>query len=52
MQNLGSQPVTLERGSRIAQLVFARFEEPDVVLSEGVSETDRGKSGFGSTGTD
>ena len=52
IQNLGREPVVLDRGSRIAQLIFARFEEPDVVLSEQLSETDRGKSGFGSTGTD
>ena len=50
MQNLGGESVTLERGSRIAQLIFARFEEPEVVLSEQVSETDRGDGGFGSTG--
>ena len=51
MQNLGSAPVTLERGERIAQLVFARFEAPDVVLVEELSETERGDGGFGSTGT-
>ena len=52
MQNLGGESVTLERGSRIAQLIFARFEEPEVVLSEQVSETDRGEGGFGSTGAE
>ena len=52
MQNLGGESVTLERGSRIAQLIFARFEEPEVVLSEQVSETDRGDGGFGSTGAE
>lgn len=51
MQNLGSQPVTLSRGERIAQLVFARFEAPEVVLAEELSETERGGGGFGSTGT-
>jgi dUTP pyrophosphatase len=51
MQNLGSQPVTLGRGERIAQLVFARFEAPEVVLAEELSETERGGGGFGSTGT-
>jgi dUTP pyrophosphatase len=51
MQNLGRDPVTLERGERIAQLVFARFEEPTVVLAETLSETTRGGGGFGSTGT-
>jgi len=51
MQNLGREPVTLERGERIAQLVFARFETPEVVAVDAVSETARGDGGFGSTGT-
>lgn len=50
MQNLGSEAVTLERGERIAQLVFARFETPQVVEVERLSDTDRGTGGFGSTG--
>ena len=50
MQNLGSEPVTLARGERIAQLVFARFEAPSIVLTEVLSETGRGTGGFGSTG--
>jgi dUTP pyrophosphatase len=50
MQNLGPGPVTIERGERIAQLVFARFEAPRVALQEGLSDTDRGAAGFGSTG--
>ena len=53
MQNLGSEPVTLERGERIAQLVFARFERPAIRVVESVSlETKRGEGGFGSTGED
>jgi dUTP pyrophosphatase len=52
MQNLGSEPVTLARGERIAQLVFARFEAPEVALVEELSETMRGAGGFGSTGTE
>jgi dUTP pyrophosphatase len=51
MQNLGSEAVTLERGERIAQLVFARFEAPEIELSDELSETERGQGGFGSTGT-
>jgi dUTP pyrophosphatase len=50
LQNLGREPVTLQRGERIAQLVFARFEAPRVVASERLSETARGGGGFGSTG--
>jgi dUTP pyrophosphatase len=51
MQNLGPEPVTLHRGERIAQLVFARFESPEILLTEALSQTDRGEGGFGSTGT-
>jgi len=50
MQNLGSAPVKLARGERIAQLVFARFEVPEIEEAERVSETARGTGGFGSTG--
>ena len=50
LQNLGPDPVTLERGERIAQLVFSRFEVPEIRLVDEVSETDRGGGGFGSTG--
>ena len=50
LQNLGPDPVTLERGERIAQLVFARFEAPAIVLEEELTHTDRGSGGFGSTG--
>ena len=51
LQNLGSETVTLERGERIAQLVFARFEAPAVVEVDSIGETRRGSGGFGSTGT-
>jgi dUTP pyrophosphatase len=50
MQNLGREAVTLERGERIAQLVFARFEAPAIALEDTLSDTDRGSGGFGSTG--
>jgi dUTP pyrophosphatase len=51
MQNLGTEPVTLDRGERIAQLVFQRFEAPEIAESEELSATERGEGGFGSTGT-
>jgi dUTP pyrophosphatase len=50
LQNLGAAPVTLDRGERVAQLVFARFEAPEVMLVDAVGETARGDGGFGSTG--
>ena len=51
MQNLGPQAVTLLRGERIAQLIFARFEAPEVLEVDELNETERGEGGFGSTGT-
>ena len=50
MQNTGPDPVTIHRGDRIAQLVFARFEAPLVEEAETLSDTHRGEGGFGSTG--
>jgi dUTP pyrophosphatase len=49
--NAGSEPITIRRGMRIAQLVFARFETPSVMEVEELGETSRGSGGFGSTGT-
>lgn len=48
--NLGSEPVTIRRGDRIAQLVFARFEAPVLDVVDTLDETSRGSGGFGSTG--
>jgi dUTP pyrophosphatase len=48
--NAGADPVPVPRGTRIAQLVFARFEAPGVVEVEALSESGRGPGGFGSTG--
>jgi dUTP pyrophosphatase len=50
MQNLGSDPVDVRRGDRIAQLVFARYEVPRLEEASELSETARGGAGFGSTG--
>ncbi len=50
MQNLGRDAVRLERGDRVAQLVFARFETPRVEESSDLDSTGRGAGGFGSTG--
>jgi len=50
LQNLGSAPFRIERGDRIAQLVFARFELPAIEEVEALGTTGRGEGGFGSTG--
>jgi dUTP pyrophosphatase len=49
--NLGSEPFTLRRGDRIAQLVIARVESVDWEEAEALDGSERGEGGFGSTGT-
>jgi dUTP pyrophosphatase len=50
LQNSGTEPVTIVRGDRIAQVVFARYEAPDLVDATELAESSRGAGGFGSTG--
>lgn len=49
--NLGSEPVEIERGERIAQLVIAPIMQAKLVKVKEVTSTARGAGGFGSTGT-
>ncbi len=49
--NLSDQPVTLNPGDRIAQLVIAPVTQGTWVEVPTLSDTSRGRGGFGSTGT-
>jgi dUTP pyrophosphatase len=51
LANTGSEPVTIRRGDRIAQLVFARYEIPAITEAAELTATARGEGGFGSTGS-
>lgn len=48
--NLGTEPVTIEPGQRIAQLIIAPVVQADFQTVTELSETVRGSGGFGSTG--
>ena len=48
--NLGSEPFTVTRGMRVAQLVVAPVLQVEPVEVERVDGTPRGAGGFGSTG--
>lgn len=48
--NLGVEPVHIQAGQKIAQLVLKRIITPVPVLVDSLEETDRGEGGFGSTG--
>jgi dUTP pyrophosphatase len=49
--NLGTEPVEVKRGTRIAQLVFQRVAAVELVEVADLPESERGAGGFGSTGT-
>ena len=48
--NWGDQPFTIQRGERIAQMVIAPVTQANVVEVDELDITERGESGFGSTG--
>ena len=48
--NLSDEPFVINNGDRIAQIVFARCEQAEMVEVEELSETERGAGGFGYTG--
>ena len=50
LANLGSEPATISRGDRIAQLVIAPVARAKLVRVDTLPDTRRGGGGFGSTG--
>ena len=48
--NLSDADFVIKSGDRIAQLVIAKHEQPEVVEVQILSETERGAGGFGHTG--
>ncbi len=50
MINLSDEPFVINDGERIAQMVIARHEQPELVAVEVLDETERGEGGFGHTG--
>lgn len=49
--NLSRDPYTIYPGERIAQMVVAKHETVEFKIVDKLSETERGKGGFGHTGT-
>ncbi len=48
--NLSNEPFVIENGERVAQLVFAHYEQAEWQETETLTSTERGAGGFGSTG--
>ena len=49
--NFGSEDFIVNMGDRIAQLIIEKIKTPEIKESEVLDGTDRGASGYGSTGT-
>ena len=50
LKNTSDKPYTIKDGDRVAQMVVAKVELPEIILCDGLSDTPRGDGGFGSTG--
>lgn len=48
--NHGKETFTYKKGDRIAQMIVAPVVQADFILSEELTETERGAGGFGHTG--
>lgn len=48
--NLSDSDFVINSGDRVAQIVFAKCEQMEVVNVETLSDTERGSGGFGHTG--
>lgn len=48
--NHGKEDFKVNKGDRIAQIVFNKFETADLEIVDSLEETKRGEGGFGSTG--
>jgi len=49
MINLGPEPVSINRGDKIAQAIFQQFATAEIALVEELNDSSRGVGGFGST---
>jgi len=48
--NLGKNPYVIKKNERIAQMIICPYAAVDIVYQKELSQTHRGKDGFGSTG--
>jgi len=51
LKNTSDEPFAVYDGDRIAQMVIARCELPEIAVIGDLDETPRGSGGFGSTGS-
>lgn len=50
LKNTSGEAFVVHDGDRIAQMVIAQYETPELVICDELDDTDRGSEGFGSSG--
>ncbi len=50
VMNLGKDVYTFEKGHKVAQMLVQPVNKVEIVETDGLTESDRGEKGFGSTG--
>jgi len=48
--NLSDTEYVFEKGDKVAQIIFQKFEHADISIVEELSSSERGETGFGSSG--
>jgi dUTP pyrophosphatase len=48
--NLGEESVKINKGEKIAQILFHKIEHPEIEVCDDLTCSSRGENGFGSTG--
>jgi dUTP pyrophosphatase len=44
------EPIKIQKGDRIAQIIFKRYENVDFIIENRLDDSTRGEKGFGSSG--
>lgn len=50
LHNISSKPYVIKKGQKIAQILIQKVFQPEIEVVEDLSDSSRGKGGFGSTG--
>jgi dUTP pyrophosphatase len=50
LTNLGKEPFSITKGSKIAQIIINKVEAPEIQEGPVSTDTERGEKGFGSSG--
>lgn len=50
LYNMGDDEYHFRKGDKVVQMILQPYIAPDIEIVDGLSDTDRGSNGFGSTG--